>query len=56
MKEDIKKFRYICKKNDLTSEEIWKFSEYLHKEKLGRQDFTSKELDELAKEWKRGNR
>jgi|GEM_PF-6868862 hypothetical protein len=56
MKDDIKRFRYICDKHKMTDEERWKFSEYVHQEKLGRRDFSIEELDKLAREWKESNK
>jgi hypothetical protein len=58
MKKDIKTFRDICKKNGMTREQIWKFSEYIHQLKSAgytgsraNGDFTVEELDEIAKTW-----
>ncbi len=58
MKDDIKKFRSVCKKNKMTPEQEFEFSEYIHELKdsgyggSGKGgDFTFQELDNLAKEF-----
>lgn len=58
MKDDIKKFRSVCKKNRMTPEQEFEFSEYIHELKgpgyrgSGRGGvFTFQELDNLAKEF-----
>jgi hypothetical protein len=58
MKDDIKQFRSICRKHNMTEEEEYEFSDYIHGLKnsghggSGKNgDFTFKELDALAAEF-----
>ena len=59
MKKDIKTFRALCRKHGLTGELLYDFSDFVHglkdsgyKGSGKRGDFTYKELDELAAQFK----
>jgi hypothetical protein len=58
MKRDTKTFRAVCQNNNMTDEQIYAFSEYIHDLKRSghggsakKGDFTYQELDEIAKEF-----
>ena len=58
MKDDIKRFRSVCRKHKMTEEEEYEFSDYIHDLKdsghggSGKNgDFTFGELDALAEEF-----
>lgn len=57
-KRDIQQFDSICKRHNMTDEDAWEFSDYIHGLKASghkgsgkRGDFTYRELDSLAREF-----
>jgi len=58
MKDDIKRFNDICNKYNMTKDQMWEFSDYIHGHKQSgymgsakKGDFTFRELDTLARDF-----